>query len=84
LIEGVVDPAHLSGSNRSVVIPAGGSGGTVGAARATYFMKRAGGESSEGREFTIGVFNKKANVGPLLPAFGFQFTFEDDRTLELG
>lgn len=49
-------------------------------ARATYFVQRAA-ESPDGREVTIGVFNRKANLGRLQPAFGFRFTFDEDRTL---
>jgi len=49
-------------------------------ARATYFMKRAG-ESTDHGAMTIGVFNRKANLGALLPAFALQFTFEGERTI---
>jgi hypothetical protein len=49
-------------------------------ARATYFMERSA-ESVDGQGMTVGVFNRKANLGPQQPAFGFQFTFTDDRTL---
>jgi hypothetical protein len=45
-------------------------------------MKRAA-ESTDGREVTVGVFNRKANhLGRLLPARGFRFTFGPDRTIE--
>jgi hypothetical protein len=49
-------------------------------ARATYFMKRSA-ESTDGRDVTVGVFNRKANLGRLLAARGFRFTFEADRTI---
>lgn len=49
-------------------------------ARATYYMERSG-ESADGRDITVGLFNRKANLWPIQPAFGFQFTFTDDRTL---
>jgi hypothetical protein len=50
------------------------------AARGTYFVQRAG-ESSDGRDVTIGVFNRKSNLGRLQSAIGFRFTFNDDQTL---
>lgn len=48
-------------------------------ARATYFMQRSG-ESADGRDITVGVFNRKANLGALASPFGFRFSFEPGHT----
>lgn len=70
--------AHINRSDSGEDKPFG-SAYWHNSARGTYFLKRAG-ASSDNRELTIGVFNKKANLGALLPPLGFRFTFEDDRT----
>ncbi len=49
-------------------------------ARSTWFVKRSA-ESSDGAAITVGLFNRKANLGPLAPAFGYEITFEDDRSI---
>jgi hypothetical protein len=49
-------------------------------ARATWFCQR-GEDNDDPRILTIGLFNRKANLGPLQPAVGFRFQFEADRTL---
>jgi hypothetical protein len=48
-------------------------------ARATWFVKRA--EQTDDRRVTIGLFNRKANLGPRQPAVGFEITFEAGRTV---
>lgn len=48
-------------------------------ARSTWYVKRSA-ESSDGAAITVGLFNRKANLGPLAPAFGYQITFGDGRT----
>lgn len=49
-------------------------------ARATFYAKQAD-LSADGRALTVGIFQRKANLGPLRPAIGFRLTFEADRTL---
>jgi hypothetical protein len=46
--------------------------------RATWYVKRAA-ETDPG-EVTIGLFNRKANTGPLAPPIGYRLTFSDDGT----
>lgn len=46
-------------------------------ARATWYVQRTT-ESAAGAEVTIGLFNRKANTGPLRPAVGFTFRFDED------
>jgi hypothetical protein len=49
-------------------------------ARATWNVKLA--ESMPGtNQITIGLYNRKANLGGIRPAVGFSITFEADRTL---
>jgi hypothetical protein len=48
-------------------------------ARATWYAQRAD-ESPDGRQITIGLFNRKANTGPLRAAVGFELSFDADRT----
>jgi hypothetical protein len=49
-------------------------------ARATWFVKRAA-DTADASKITIGVYNQKANIGPLRPAVGLQIDF---RSIELG
>jgi hypothetical protein len=77
---GSLHVAHINRSESGEDKPFG-SAYWHNSARATYFMKRAESESGDGRDITIGLFNKKSNLGALLPAFGFQFRFDDDRTI---
>lgn len=48
-------------------------------ARSTFFMERSS-ESSD-RDITIGMFNRKANLGRLQAPLAFRFEFMEDRTL---
>lgn len=49
-------------------------------ARATWFVKQAG-VSPDGHRLTVGLFNRKSNLGRLQPAVGFEFNFDADRTI---
>jgi hypothetical protein len=49
-------------------------------ARATFFIKQAD-VSADGRQVTLGLFQRKANLGPIRPAIGFQFAFDGLRTI---
>lgn len=48
-------------------------------ARSTWFVKLAA-TSPDGQVNTIGLFHRKANLGPRQPAIGFDVTFEPTRT----
>jgi hypothetical protein len=48
-------------------------------ARSTWFAKLAG-SADDGRCQTIGLFNRKSNLGPLRRAVGFDVTFDAERT----
>ncbi len=48
-------------------------------ARATWFLKRAE-ETDVTDEITVGMYNRKANIGRLSPALGFRLTFDQDHT----
>ncbi len=47
--------------------------------RSTWYVKRSA-ASPDGSELTIGLFNRKANLGRLASAVGYRITFADDRT----
>jgi hypothetical protein len=49
-------------------------------ARATYYIKLAN-ESLDGNILSVGVFNRKVNLGPLYQPTGFKITFTCERTL---
>ena len=48
-------------------------------ARSTWYVKKHA--EAGARSLSVGLFNRKANTGPLAHPLGFTFTFEDDRTL---
>lgn len=48
-------------------------------ARMTYFAKLVD-SSLDGQTLSLGLFNKKSNLGRLHPPVGFEITFTDDRT----
>jgi hypothetical protein len=48
-------------------------------ARSTWFAKLAA-TSPDGQTLTIGLFNRKANLGPVRPAVGLEVNFTDVRT----
>lgn len=45
-------------------------------ARSVWYLKRA--ESSEPRSMTVGLYHRKTNTGPLLPARGIRLAFSDE------
>jgi hypothetical protein len=46
-------------------------------ARATYFLK----PTEDTHRLTVGVFNRKSNLGPKLPPFAYEIEFDDTRTI---
>ena len=48
-------------------------------ARGTWNVKTVD-QASGHRELSVGLFNRKSNIGPLRPAVGFRITFDDERT----
>ena len=48
-------------------------------ARATWLVKRAA-ETADDSRITIGLYNQKANIGPVRRAVGFDVVFEAERT----
>lgn len=67
--------AHISKADTGDQRPFG-SAFWHNSARSTWFVKTA--ESAPGR-LTIGLLNRKANLGPLQPALAYGFTFTPDR-----
>jgi hypothetical protein len=49
-------------------------------ARATWFIKRSG-ETEDQQRVTVALYNRKSNIGPLLPPKGYEVTFGPDRTV---
>jgi hypothetical protein len=47
--------------------------------RSTWFAKRSD-TTADSASVTVGLYNRKANLGPLQPAVGYRVTFGDDRT----
>lgn len=74
---GSMNIAHTNKSEESDKKPFGSSFWHNGA-RATWNIKLADG--SHPREITVAGFNRKANLGPKLPAVGFKIGFGTDRT----
>jgi hypothetical protein len=75
---GSLHVAHISKADGADQKPFG-SAFWHNSARSTWFVQRAD-ESPDGQQINVGLFNRKANLGRLQPALGFQFTFESDRT----
>jgi hypothetical protein len=48
-------------------------------ARATWYVKR-GSTAADGQQISVGLFNRKSNIGPLRPAAAFEIAFETERT----
>ena len=48
-------------------------------ARSTWFVKLAG-TSADGQVTTVGMFNRKANLGPLRPPVAFDVSFSQEQT----
>jgi hypothetical protein len=70
--------AHVSKAENADQRPFGSTFWHNGA-RATWYLKRAD-ASPGGEAITIGLFNRKANLGPLQPAVGFSICFADNQT----
>ncbi len=75
---GSLHVAHISKADGSDQKPFGSAFWHNGA-RATWYVKRAEGDSDEAR-VTIALYNRKANLGPLRPAIGYEITFSQDET----
>lgn len=70
--------AHVSKADGSDQKPFGSAFWHNGA-RATWFVKLAE-TLPGGQTISIGLYNRKANLGPQRPAAGFEITFTDDKT----
>lgn len=75
---GSLNIAHISRSEGANQKPFGSAFWHNGA-RMTWFVERAN-ESPDSQQVTIGLFNRKTNIGPVRPAVGFEFTFDEART----
>ncbi|MBM3740437.1 MAG: hypothetical protein FJW39_32195 [Acidobacteria bacterium] len=75
---GSLNLAHISKADGGDQKPFGSAFWHNGA-RSTWFAKLADGHPGD-PEVTVGLFNRKANLGPRLPAVGFAVRFEDERT----
>ncbi|HYI96511.1 MAG TPA: hypothetical protein VEX68_23415, partial [Bryobacteraceae bacterium] len=69
--------AHVSKAEDSDKKPFGSTFWHNGA-RATWFVKKTEGESRS--EISLGLFCRKANLGPIQPPVGFRVTFSDQKT----
>jgi hypothetical protein len=75
---GTLHVAHVSKADGADQKPFGSAFWHNGA-RATWFVKLA--EATPGGEtISIGLYNRKANLGPVRPAAGFEITFAEART----
>lgn len=75
---GGVHVAHVSKADGAEAKPFGSAFWHNGA-RATWFVRLA--ESMPGaNQITVGLYNKKANLGAIRPAVGFEITFSVERT----
>jgi len=70
--------AHITKSDSGDQKPFGSTFWHNGA-RSTYFVKAVD-ESADHSSLEIGIFNRKANLGPLSRPTGFRIRFESDRT----
>lgn len=75
---GTLHVAHISKTEGADQKPFGSAFWHNGA-RATWFVKLAE-TVPGGNQITIGLYNRKANLGALRPAVGFEITFAADRT----
>ncbi len=75
---GSLHVAHISKSDGADAKPFGSAFWHNGA-RATWFAKLAE-ATPGGRSIQLGLFNRKANLGALRSAVGFEITFEDTKT----
>jgi|ERR1017187_475974 hypothetical protein len=70
--------AHISKGENADQKPFGSAFWHNGA-RSTWYVQRASGDSNSDT-ISIGLLNRKANLGRLRPPVGFTITFTDDRT----
>jgi hypothetical protein len=75
---GSLHVAHINKSDNAEQKPFGSSF-WHNSARSTWFVKLAS-TSPDGTVNTIGLFHRKANLGPRHPALAFTVTYGDDRT----
>lgn len=75
-----VGSLHLAHTNRSEQADKKPFGSTFwhNLARSTWYCRRA--EEGPTDRVTVGLFNRKANLGPLLPATAFTFQFDPQQT----
>jgi hypothetical protein len=71
--------AHTTKSGDNTEYRPFGSAFWHNSARATWFAKRAG-ESADGSTVNLGLFHRKANLGPLSQPIAFEVTFDADGT----
>lgn len=76
---GSLNLAHTNRSEKADEKPFG-SAYWHNSARATWYAKRAESTALHNDRVVVGLYNKKANLGPLLPAVGYEFTFSAERT----
>lgn len=75
---GTLNLAHVSKAGESSEHRPFGSTFWHAGARMTWFVKS---DATPGNDtLTLGAYNRKSNIGPPLPAVGFEITFTDDRT----
>lgn len=73
---GSVNVAHITKGENGDKRPFGSAFWHNGA-RATYYAERASDSTSD--EMIVGLFNRKNNLGPLLPPFGLSLNFQPHR-----
>src|SRR4029434_1972924 len=75
-----VGSLHLAHTNRSEQADKKPFGSSFwhNLARATWFCQRS--DETQADRVTIGLYNRKANLGPIQPAIGFTFAFEGHTT----
>jgi hypothetical protein len=75
---GTLNLAHVSKAGEAAEYRPFGSTFWHAGARMTWFAKNESLPGGDG--FTVGLFNRKNNLGPPLPAVGFDVDFSDSRT----
>ena len=77
---GTLNLAHITKGENNDQRPFG-SAFWYNGARCVWFAKSETADETAGsRARTIGLFNRKVNMGAPMPSLGFQFSFEPDRT----
>ena len=76
---GGLHTAHITKNGDNSEYRPFGSAFFHNSARCTWFTKLAG-ISADGKVITVGVFNRKANLGPLRSPLAFDITFTNERT----